>query len=191
MRWRIEGFQAAAAIGGAACVLSTTAAAALIWPNAMPARMLSLAATHEARAHALSSPVDASASDLASAQQETLQSLRQGPANPTAWLRLAYIDSRAPQGLGNSGITALNHSYAVAPFGPDDTGWRLRFAFNHWSRLDADTRVLALAEYRSALAGGRSGARGLLPDIKDPAGRLAVYLTAQEHRRASRQASDR
>lgn len=108
------------------------------------------------------------------ARAETTRSLNHAPANPTAWLRLAYLDSLQPRGLGKAGNRALAASYAVAPYGPDDTAWRLRFAFNHWSRIDRSNRLLVLSELRATPS--PYSPVDLQASVTDPAGRLALSL---------------
>lgn len=180
---RVEaGIAMAISIGVIGLVTTTLGAAALAWPASLPARLLNLAPSHEARAHALTAGPDATVADLALARQETMKSLRQAPSNATAWLRLAYIDSRSSAGLGPGGVRALERSYVVAPFGPDDTDWRLRFAFNHWTRLDTVTRRLVLDELRVHLHEGEPAGWALMRDVRDPAGYLAVGLTARTAR---------
>lgn len=178
----LDGGRMAVALAALGVSSTAVAALALAWPSGPPAGWLGLAVSHEARAHALVAPVagQPSASDLALARQETLASLRQGPANPTAWLRLAFIDARGPGGLSAEGEQALVRSYAVAPYGPDDTPWRLVFAFDHWPRLDRSTRLLVLDELEVAMNRRHPGVRGLPDRISDPAGRLAATLTTQD-----------
>lgn len=173
-------------VGAAALIATTVTAVALAWPNSPAADVVDLAPVHEKRANLLTANATPTPTDFARAGQETRLSLRQDPANPTAWLRLAYIESRGPGGLGPEGIEALSRSYAVAPYGPDDTAWRLRFAFNHWSALDRPTRLLVLDELRVATINRSRAVRGLLPDVLDPAGRVAVTLSLAEADRERR-----
>lgn len=116
------------------------------------------------------------------ARVQTMKSLGQAPANPTAWLRLAYLDSLEPSGFGEAGNRALAASYAVSPLGPDDTGWRMSFAFNHWARVDRSNRLLVLDELK-ATAYPYSPA-DLQNSISDPAGRLALSLALETIRRS-------
>ena len=183
MRTPINGAWAATAVGVAALLTTSLTAIALAWPGSAPGRALNLAPSLDARADARIAGANATQADMASAQRDTLASLREAPANPTAWLRLAYIDSRRPEGLGPGGIRALARSYDAAPLGPDDTAWRLRFAFNQWSRLDQQTRLDALAELRIAISSGRPAVHALARDVSDPSGRLALTLTLGEAER--------
>lgn len=183
MRKLIDGGRAATGVAVAALLATSVAAIALAWPDAAPARLLDLSQGHETRAGALLADASPTLSDLAMSRQETIRGLRQSPANPTAWLRLAYIDSRRPEGLGRSGVDALTRSYDAAPYGPDDTAWRLRFAFNHWDRLDREARLLVLDELRVAMENRSPAARNLMQDVSAPAGLLALHLTLGEARR--------
>ncbi|WGM31819.1 hypothetical protein [Brevundimonas sp. NIBR11] len=180
MRTAIDKAWVATAIGALALATSGVTAAALAWPESAPGRILNLAPSHEARASRLLGDASPSKEDLAQAQAETMRSLRSAPANATAWLRLAYIDSRRQEGLGAFGIAAMKRSYDAAPYGPDDTAWRLRFALNHWSRLDATTRLLVLNELRFALTHRRAATVQLAHDVSDSAGQVAVSLVLLE-----------
>lgn len=179
MRMRIDGSQISIAIAGTGLFACLAAAVALAFPQSNLAPLSGLGPVHEARAHALSSPADVRPEALAQAVRETRASLRQAPANPTAWLRLAYLDSEDGDGFGQDGNLALSRSYAVAPFGPDDTPWRLMFAFNHWTELDPANRIRVLEELRWARTTGRLKVSALQERIGDPAGRLALNLTLE------------
>lgn len=176
--WRVA---AAALLGACAAAGCSAAAIALAWPETRIAGWLGLAPSFEARA----SRSAAGAADhphLARlARVDTMTSLSQAPANPTAWLRLAFLDSLQPQGLGEAGNRALAASYAVAPYGPDDTGWRLAFAFNHWAEVDRSNRLLVLDELRATPFPYSPG--DLQNAISDPAGRLALALALDTIRR--------
>lgn len=156
-------------------VMAAAVAACLAFPTSGLAEASGLVWVHEARAERLLAGPDPSVSAQDEARRQTLLSLRSDPANATAWLRLAYLDSLQPTGLDEAGRKALARSYVVAPYGPDDTGWRLRFAFNHWTALDQDLRKSVLREFELA---ARHGAYRSLPaSLEDPAGRLAATLT--------------
>ncbi len=187
-RRRFDGGTASVLIGFAGLIATAGAAIALALPESGYSRSLSLAPTHEARADALARGPDLGEQARLEARRETLAGLRQAPANATAWLRLSYLDARSPAGLGSEGNLAFARSYAVAPFGPDDTMWRLDFAFDHWADLDRSNRILALDEL------GRlpvRQARQVEAGVSDPTGRLALALAlslndADPGRRATR-----
>ncbi|CAN5416648.1 hypothetical protein BH10PSE2_BH10PSE2_10000 [soil metagenome] len=165
----IAGFAAVTGLAAA------TAAASLIWPGSALAQASGLSWVYESRAAALSSAPEPSLSERAAAQLETRASLRSDPANATAWLRLAYLDSLNEGGLGPVGADALQRSYTVAPYGPDNTRWRLIFAFDHWQAIGAATRAKALEELNVALA-AHVDFDDMPDSVGDPAGRMAATL---------------
>ena len=161
------------AIGG--LVATTMAALVLAMPHTDFAAATGLAPVYELRADALAQTAATDETARAQAIIETRRSLAQAPANPTAWLRLAYLDSISPTGLSEAGDRALAASYAVAPYGPDVTSWRLPFAFNHWAALSDESRKAALDEL--VVTSAFKSHRELDGQVSDPAGRLAVVLT--------------
>ncbi len=115
--------------------------------------------------------------------QQAIQANRRvfasAPMTASAWLRIPYLQSRTGEPLDAAGLKALDNSYAVAPFGPDVTRWRLRFIFEHWSEMTPTLREQALAELQVLLT--NRGNRAFDPaEIENPAGRLAATLT-REH----------
>ncbi|MBU1346888.1 MAG: hypothetical protein KKA16_08035 [Alphaproteobacteria bacterium] len=173
-RIRFDGGTAGVLIAVAGLLATAGAAIALALPDTGYSRALSLAPTHEARADALVRTPGLGESGRLEARSETLAGLHQAPANATAWLRLSYLDARSPAGLGREGNLAFARSYAVAPFGPDDTMWRLDFAFDHWAALDRSNRLLVLDELRRIPA---RQARALQAGVTDPTGQLALALS--------------
>ena len=143
---------------------------------------MGLASTFEARASRSAAGAAGNPQIARIAQVETMRSLGRAPANPTAWLRLAWLDSLKPAGFGEEGNRALAASYVVSPYGPDDTGWRLTFAFNHWARVDRSNRLLVLEELRATPYPWSPG--DLQSSVSDPAGRLALALTLETIRQA-------
>ena len=104
--------------------------------------------------------------------------LSSAPMTASAWLRIPYLQSRTGLPLDAASLSALEKSYAVAPFGPDVTGWRLRFIFEHWSEVTPSLRGQAIAELNVLLAD--RGNRAFEPaEIHHPAGRLAATLTKE------------
>lgn len=171
-----------AAFGLAATASCAGLAIALAKPDTGFSASVGLAASHEARALMLASTAGDNLASRGNARAQTIKSLTQAPANATAWLRLAYLDSLANGSLGMEGNRALAASYAVAPFGPDDTAWRLAFAFNNWTSLEPMNRLSALDELR--VSGALAGLSDLESRISNPAGRIAFVLTRAEMRRA-------
>lgn len=169
---------AAAALSGACAATGSLAAAlALAMPDTQIAEWMGLAPSFEVRASRSAAAAADNPQSGRIARTETMKSLGQAAANPTAWLRLAYLDSLEPGGLGEAGNRALAASYAVSPYGPDDTAWRLSFAFNHWARVDRSNRLLVLEELRSTPCPWSPG--DLQRSVSDPAGRLALALTLE------------
>tara|TARA_R110000850_G_scaffold190848_1_gene316920 strand:+ start:217 stop:771 length:555 start_codon:yes stop_codon:yes gene_type:complete len=113
--------------------------------------------------------------------QEALQAnrlvLTSAPMTASAWLRIPYLQSRAGAPLNSASLVALENSYAVSPFGPDVTNWRLRFVFEHWSEVSPSLRRQAIAELKVLLTNRGTRAFDSV-EIQDPAGRLAARLTA-------------
>lgn len=162
-------------LAGAGLASTVFVAFALARPHTEMARATDLAPVAERRADALARTAPTREADRARAMLETRRSLSQAPANPTAWVRLAYLDSVSEEGLSAGGERALAASYVVAPYGPDVTTWRLSFALNHWSSLSGNTRKAALDELRVTgiyMPHGR-----LKRSVSDPSGRLALELT--------------
>jgi hypothetical protein len=136
-----------------------------------------MVAVSEARAVAAAS---ADPADLEAAERLTRQTLAEKPGDATAWARLAWIASET----GDTGamLEALDRSYAVAPYGPDITGWRLRFAYGRWGELTPELRRLASEELTVTARHRGRVANAALADVTDPAGRLAFDLTIRRAR---------
>lgn len=169
-----------AAFGLAASVATVLA---LAMPRSGFAGAFTLTPVLEARSDALARDARTSEPDRVLATLETRRSLVQSPANATAWLRLAYLDSLSPGGLSVDGGRAVARSYAAAPYGPDVTVWRLAFAFNHWSALSQETRVSVLEELR--VTSGLWKPEPLRDAVSDPAGRVALLLTLEDMTRVA------
>lgn len=148
-----------------------TLALPLTWPGDWPYSAPPLAAVSEARAvKAAAEPVD-----LAEMTRQTRQTLAERPTDATAWARLAWI--AAEQDDMTAARDALDRSYFAAPYGPEITPWRLRFAFNEWGRLTPDLRRQALAELSMTAATRPRLVETVRPDIRDPAGRWALDMS--------------
>lgn len=115
--------------------------------------------------------------DLEAAERLTRQTLAVKPGEATAWARLAWIASET--GDTRAMLEALDRSYAVAPFGPDITAWRLRFAYGRWGVLTPELRRLATEELTVTARHRPRLVRAALSDVTDPAGRLAFDLTVR------------
>ena len=137
-----------------------------VYPGPVP-----LAAVSEAEAERAAT---ARPPRLAEAEAATRRTLEVRPMDAAAWSRLAWIARE--EGRNPAMLDALDRSYAVAPYGPEVTAWRLRFAFQNWPSLTSELRGQALGEL-AVTARDRPGvADAASPDITDPAGRLAFTL---------------
>ncbi len=120
--------------------------------------------------------------DLAGARAATEAALRQAPYDPSAWLRLAYMDSLDGE-LGAEGVEALARSYALLPYDQYVAFWRIRFALENWPALTPDLREAVRAE---TFAFGRTyrylQLRNSLRSVENPAGRLAAVLWVERMR---------
>lgn len=119
---------------------------------------------------------DPTRGDLADAGRYNDTSLSLSPMSPQAWLTKAYIAQQEAGGLTPNVLDALRRSYDVAPYGPNVSVWRIRFAFAHWTRLPPDLRALVIRELavvREVRSGQLAQAVGT---IEDPAGRRALIL---------------
>ncbi len=170
----------AAALAALTLTASGLATIALVNPSNPVGDYLGLAEVHERRATALLVNPQPSFDQLDRAAFETHRSLALAPANPRPWLRLAYIESRRSGQLTQTGLEHLERSYVLAPYGPDDSPWRLSFMFEHWDRLTPELRQFALREL--ALQRREAG-QHILTQVTNPQGRLAlaVMLEAPDH----------
>ena len=75
-------------------------------------------------------------------------------AREVSELRLAYLDSLQPGGLGPRGVAQLKRSYDLVAIDPDVGLWRIRFALENSQRLTPDLRSSVRNE---ALAMGSEG----------------------------------
>ncbi len=131
-----------------------------------------LAAVSEVRAEkaASVSPLDAEA-----VRSLTRRTLSRRPLEAAAWARLAWLASRKGDRAGM--LDALDRSYAAAPYGPDITEWRLRFAFDRWSALTPGLRRQAQSELLVAKRTRPAMAAQVQDLVTDPSGRMAMALT--------------
>lgn len=160
----------AAAVLAGACVLSAGAAALTLGGGS---ELMDLAGLHENRAEALMAE---SPPNTEAAVAETRAALAQAPMNAAAWARLAYIDRSRSTAMTPAALDNLERSYAVAPYGPDISRWRVRYMFEHWSELTPSLRTQASDELR-VLSRYRGGvARDTIRTIENPSGRLAAEM---------------
>ncbi|MBA4794618.1 MAG: hypothetical protein H2041_13210 [Phenylobacterium sp.] len=121
--------------------------------------------------------------DFAAARSATWRALRQSPYDPSAWLRLAYIDAAEDGRLDKDGAAAFTRSYELLPFDQYVAVWRVGFALENWQSLTPETRARVRAE---ALAFARTSRyremRTTLLGVTNPVGRLPGVLWAQRMR---------
>lgn len=121
--------------------------------------------------------------DFATARTATWRALSQSPYDPSAWLRLAYIDAAEDGRLDEDGAAALTRSYELLPFDQYVAIWRVGFALENWQSLTPETRARVRAE---ALAFARTSRyremRTTLTSVTNPVGRLPGALWAQRMR---------
>jgi hypothetical protein len=143
-----------------------------------------LLAVHEARAEAAFA-----AGRLDAAAASTDAALAEAPMTSQAWARRAAIALRREGRLGPETVAALERSYAVAPYGPEITAWRLGVLLEHWGELPPGLRASALDEMKVYAAARPGRARALGQQVSNPSGRLAmaaaVRLARLEARRAA------
>ena len=190
--WQAAAVRWFAAMTGCASVVVVVA---MISPGSPLGGIVDLAWIHESRATTTAAKFPLDAMERQTAKSETVSALRSDPANPTSWLRLAYLDTLDDGHLTAEGVDALRRSYSVAPLGPDNSSWRLPFAFEHWQELDSTLRLQVLEELKVALSASEEYDQ--MPEkIANSSGRLAATLTvrpvalqgAESRRRKWRQA---
>ncbi len=171
---RIKGMRSALIVTlGVATVLGGLAMALpLSRPDAWGLDHPRLAALTEARAVAAAG---ATPPDLEEAERQTRATLNERPLDAVAWARLAWIADQRGDAAGS--LDALDRSYIAAPYGPEVTAWRLRFALERWSALTPDLRRQARSELLVARATRPRLIRDLEASVADPAGRMAMALT--------------
>jgi hypothetical protein len=167
----------AAAFFGAAAALTAMLGQAgpFMWSE-----ILGVAGAHDQRAYQIlrgpSTP-----QSTARAATEIQRALALAPYDNAARLRLVYLDSRRPGGIGPQGLDAFARSYELMPYDYSVAAWRIRFGLEHWSSLTPDLRSAIFAE---AMAFARVGSVDVdvpevLQSIHDPEGRLAAALWLQ------------
>lgn len=173
---RLRGLRLAlvAALGVATLLAGLSLALPLGRPGAWDLDHPRLAPVSEARAVAAA---EAKPADLAEVERQTRATLTERPLDAAAWARLAWVADR--RGDTSAMLEALDRSYVAAPYGPEVTAWRLRFAFDRWPDLSPELR----SQVRSELAVARRTRPRLVLEIEtsvaDPAGRMAMALTTE------------
>ena len=125
----------------------------------------------------------AAPADFAAARAATQRALAEAPYDPSAWLRLAYIDVTEDGRLDEAGLAALRRSYELLPFDQYVAIWRVRFALENWQSLTPDLRARAKAEALAFAPTSRYGEmRTTLQQVANPVGRLPATLWARRMR---------
>lgn len=171
------------ATGAVTFAASLWLALSLIMPEGVASGLSPMSMAHDARANRLVEMRPVSAGALRQARRETWAALNQSPVDDAAWLRLAYIDRLEHPALTAAGRTGLERSYDVAPFGPEVSAWRVRFALENWPALTPDLRRQVLKEIELQWPAHRGRYAGMAGQVSEPAGRLAIDLELSGLRR--------
>lgn len=155
----------------------------LVAPQGAAGAWSPAAGVHDLRATALLEAGRMRPAELAAARRETLAALARSPVDDAAWLRMAYIDRLRGGRLAAEGKEALRRSYDVAPYGPDTSLWRVRFALENWQDLDPELRRETLDEVRVQWDRRRRAYEEIAAAVQDPAGRMALLLVLDEAKR--------
>ncbi len=174
---------AAGTLGALTLAIGLGFAVALARPDLDLGPASNLLAVHEARAEAA-----LAAGDLGAAEGSTQAALAEAPLTSHAWARQAVLAYRREGRLGPDTVAALERSYAVAPYGPDITAWRLGLLLEHWGELPPGLRAAALDELKVYAARRPGLARALAAEVENPAGRLAVTAAIRLGRLEARRA---
>jgi hypothetical protein len=159
---------------------------ALVAPSDEPAPF-SLAAAENRRA---TQALGLTPPDFETATGATRKALAQAPYDPSAWLRLAYIDA-ADGELGPEGLQALERSYQLLPFDQYVAVWRVRFALEHWGALSPSIRAAVKSETFAFASTSRYYVMmSSLAAVENPIGRLpaAMWRVGMREERAQRRA---
>lgn len=165
----------AVVLGGITVLAGLGLALPLSWPRGWRPDQPRLATVSEARALAAA---DDASPDLRAVERATRATLAERPLDAAAWARLAWVADQ--QGKSADMLDALDRSYVAAPYGPEITTWRLRFALDRWSRLSPDLRQQVLAELRVAARTRPALVREVHASLSDSTGRMALTLGAPD-----------
>jgi len=156
-------------LAGAGATGSAAMATAMSFPNLDVPLASNLAMVQEMRADA------AVQRNAPSSEALNRAVIAAAPMTPAAWLRIAYLQTRDGGALKPSGLEALEKSYAIAPFGPDISLWRLTFIYDHWPLMTPSLRAQAAAELETL-----SRSRGQTFDVRtisNASGRFSAQMT--------------
>jgi hypothetical protein len=115
-----------------------------------------------------------SKSDWADAVRLSRAAVRRYPYDISAWMRIAFVQSKAGP-MGPEAKAAIQKSYDLVAYDPDLAYWRVGFCLEHWSELTPEIRKAVSSEVHTV--GADAGHRGkliqVMRSVRDPAGRLA------------------
>lgn len=157
---------ALALAGGTSAIAFATAAS---FPDLSVPVASDLGLVRESRADAAVQRSRASAPGLNRAVIEAV------PMTSAAWLRIAYLQTLDGGVLQPSGLDALERSYAIAPYGPDVSLWRIAFIYGRWRQMTPSLRAQAASELQIL-----TRARGNVFDVRtipDLEGRFSAQMT--------------
>lgn len=166
--WKIA---AAAALAATSLVSAVGFTVALAAPLQEVGPFSNLNWVHEIRAERALSGGDDEA-----ALRHSDASIGQAPMTAHAWARHAYIHARREDAMGPRAVEALAQSYAVAPYGPGISRWRVRFALDHWRDLPPDLQRSVWQELEVQTRFHRRRVRTMRDQIADPSGRMMVIF---------------
>lgn len=99
------------------------------------------------------------------------------PADVSAWLRIAYAQSRKEGGLNRAAIRAIGNSYGIAVYAGHLAPWRIAFLLDQWENVPQPLRFAVLYEITAIRQDHRYRRQliTLAPGIRSPHGRLIAY----------------
>lgn len=153
-------------------------------PDSVFGALSPLSLAHDRRADHILDRRPHTPANLALARAETWAALNQSPADDAAWLRLAYIDWLAHGRLTAEGLKWLERSYDVAPFGPETSFWRVRFAWETWADLTPELRKQVADEVRVQWPTRKEDYSRMSAAVANPTGRFAAALMVSQLRRS-------
>ena len=85
-----------------------------------------------------------------------------------------------------AGVAALQRSYDLVAYDPDEASWRIAFALQHWADVPPELKAEVKAEAMAVGTHWRHRARivEVLKGVTNPAGRLTAALWVSQIERA-------
>ncbi|MFN3523125.1 MAG: hypothetical protein ACK4YQ_12825 [Phenylobacterium sp.] len=161
----------AAALAAATALAAGLGAWAVARPLGGLAAVSPLAGVHDARAAAHMKAILGS-EDLDEAEREARMTLAQSPAQASAWVRLAYVETWRHRRVTPEALRNISRSYKVSPLGPDVSRARVKFALEAWPELPRALQDQALVELETMRWRKPEEAGRLVQGIVDLQGRL-------------------